>query len=153
MEKINKITREQNYNICPCCGHPAYAILIDNNIYYVGCIHCGLKHGINAFVEDEVTEEYATQMRKAWNKKCLESEYSVEAMEELGVCNGDYALINNADSEIIHVAKNICEVIQFIKSTENQISVCIFYMGANMLQYLGSSFLVCEILYAITKQN
>ena len=152
MEKTNNITRHPKYNICPCCGNHAYAIL-DNTNYFIGCIHCGMQHGINTLVEGEVTEQYATQMRKAWNMKCLEAEYRMEAMEELGVCNGDYVLIDNADSEIIHVAKNIREVIQFIKSTENQISVGIFYMGANMLQYLGSSFLVWEILYAITKQN
>ena len=152
MAKINYITRHPNYNICPRCGHPAYAFLMDNK-YCVGCIHCGLQNGLKTLVEGEVTEQYATQMRKAWNMKCLEAEYSMEAMEELGVRNGDYVLADNVDSEIIHVAKNICEVIQFIKSTENQISVGIYYMGANMLQCLGSSFLVWEILYAITKQN
>lgn len=152
MGKMNKITREQNYNICPCCGNHAYSIL-DNTNYFIGCFHCGMQHGINTLVEGEVTEQYATQMRKAWNMKCLEAEYSMEAMEELGICNGDYALIDNADSEIIHVAKNICEVIQFIKSTENQISVGIYYMGANKLENLGSSFLVWEILNAIQKQN
>ena len=152
MAKINYITRHPNYNICPRCGHTAYAFLMDNK-YCVGCIHCGLQNGLNMSAENEVTELYASQMKKTWNLKCLEAEYSMEAMEELGVCNGDYVLVDNVDSEIIHVAKNIREVIQFIKSTENQISVGIYYMGANMLQCLGSSFLVWEILYAITKQN
>ena len=113
MEKMNKITREQNYNICPRCGHPAYAFLMDNNKYCVGCIHCGLQNGLKTLVEGEVTEQYATQMRKAWNMKCLDSEYNVEAMEVLGVYNGNYVLVDNTGYRIIHVAKNVSEVIQF----------------------------------------
>ena len=85
-------------------------------------------------------------MRKVWNLKCLEAEYSIEAMEELGVCNGEYVLVDNSDGEIIHVAKNMREVIRFIEETENQIPVGIYYMSANMLEKWGSSFLVWAIL-------
>ena len=145
-KRNNTITRGPNYNICPHCGRHVYAVMPDNGSYLVGCIYCGLKNGLNTLADEEITEAFENRMRKAWNYMCLESEYDEDAMEALCVSNGDYVLVDNSDGEIIHVAKNMREVIRFIEETENQIPVGIYYMSANMLEKWGSSFLVWEIL-------
>ena len=142
----NTITRGQNYNICPRCGRHAYAILMDNGSYRVGCLHCGLKYGHNTLANEEITEAYVTKMRKAWNFKCLEAEYSEDAMEALCVSNGNYVLTDNTDGTIIHISPNMRDVVRYVEETENRFSVGIYIMLENTLEKLGSSFLVWEIL-------
>ena len=136
----NTIVRKEGYNICPQCGRHAYAVLVGDGSYRVGCLSCGLRNGINVLADEAITDSFTEKMRIRWNEQCLEAVYSDEVMEELGVSNGNYVLTSNVDGHIVHIAQDIREAIKYIEDIEYRLSIGVYLMLENTLQYQGSSF-------------
>ena len=143
---INTVKANEGYNICPKCGRQVYAILNENGAYSIGCLSCGMREGISVPVDEEMTDEFADRMRTVWNFRCLDEIYSDEAMEVLCISNGNYVLVHNLNGQIVHIARNMREVVDYIESIEYGLPLGIYLMLENTLEYLGCSSLVWEIL-------
>ena len=142
----NTIFRKAGYNICPQCGRHAYAVLVEDGSYRVGCLSCGLRQGVNVLADEEVSDSFIEKNRIRWNQKCLESTYDDDAMEVLGVSNGYYVLTSHSDGHIVYVTENVRDVVRYIETLEYRLPIGIYLMMGNALQYQGSSSLIWEVL-------
>ena len=153
-ESKNKtMIREAGYNICPKCGGQAYAITMDEGVYYVGCLYCGLQHGVSILINNQLTEEIIEQMRIDWNKKCVESLYDEDVIVMLGALNKEYIIVNRADNHILFIARDILELLEFVDSMASFIHTEVYVMHEGHLRLASFSCLKNEILNELKKHN
>jgi Zn ribbon nucleic-acid-binding protein len=138
---MKKIDLENNYNRCPSCGRQAHAFLTEDNLYRVGCLHCGLRHGVSTYV-DEVTEEVREQMRHAWNQHCLSTPITDSALERLDLLGTGYALVRVNDNYIAHFFTEFSKLTEFCKSRDSDNAYNVYLMIDGTLQCLGSAYLL-----------
>lgn len=139
---MNHVAINDGYNVCPECGRQAYAVMTEDRMYRVGCLHCGLVYGIGTFVEDDVTDEMTENMRRRWNEKCLGAdEYSVEALEVIDAREGDYVMVDAQTKEIICIAGSVANARQYVLDHYDK-AVDIYLLGSGSLEKMGCSFLV-----------
>ena len=147
----NTIISEDGYNICPKCGGQAYAITMDAGAYYVGCPYCGLQNGVSCLTDEMDTEDFIEQMRIEWNQKCLKSMYEDDVIVMLGVLNNEYVVVNNVDYHVVHIARDIRELVNFVNSSALATSLEAYVMIDSYLQPLSCSFLISKALYDFKK--
>ena len=142
---MNHVAIHDGYNVCPECGRQAYAVMTEDQMYRVGCLHCGLRNGVGVFVEDELTDEMTESMRRLWNQKCIETEeYSVEALEVMEAKIGSYAMVDSHSQEILCFVRNVDAVKRFVLENPD-VALGIYLLVNGNLQYMGCGYLVSEL--------
>lgn len=109
----NQISAELGYNLCPRCGSPAYGITTDDDIHHVGCIYCGFANGVENYIGDCDEEQIREVLRKEWNKRCLNSEFSEEFFEAWDVFRKCYVIPQSTDDYIVYITTKYSEVVDF----------------------------------------
>ena len=138
----NTINAEEGYNICPRCGRSAYTIHTKDGAYRVGCLECGLHHGVRTLVDEEMTDDLQETMRTQWNKQCLKSAYSECALEQLNLKNGGYVIANTSDGYIVYVSRDFKEVKDYVRDIGDSLSFGVYLNIDGALQYLGTTYLL-----------
>ena len=138
---MKKINLENNYNRCPSCGRQAHGLLSEDKLYRVGCLHCGLGHGVSTYV-DEVTEEVREQLRKCWNQHCLSIPISDSALESVDIASTGFALVSAEDNYIAHFFSEFSKLTEFFESRDSNDAYNVYLMIDGTLQYLGSAYLL-----------
>ena len=97
---IKKLGTDERCNVCPQCGNEVYLYVDEHGEYYVGCV------GYDA----DNTTEYRTYVpnkdeldicRILWNTMTLGDTYSLTALNELKVQNGEYVVTDATDGFIV----------------------------------------------------
>lgn len=132
--------------MCPVCGNAAYEIETEYAMHHVGCIHCGISRGISnsIFVEPEVAEEIRIRARREWNELCLNTYYTEEALEVLGIRDGNYVLIDNRTSTIVKVVPSVTAAKDYILE-HNDVAFRILLNLDGILQDPGHSLIIREL--------
>lgn len=138
---MKKINLENNYNRCPSCGGQVHGLLSEDKLYRVGCLHCGLGHGVSTYV-DEVTEEVREQLRKCWNQHCLSIPISDSALESVDIASTGFVLVNAEDNYITHFFSDFSKLAEFCGRRDCDEAYNIYLMIDGMLQCLGSTYLL-----------
>lgn len=143
---INYMNSSDALNVCPTCGSAAYEIETEYGMHHVGCIHCGLSRGIsnNIMVEDDIAEEIRIRARREWNEQCLNSYYTEEALEVLGICDGNYVLIDNRTCTIAKVVPSVKAAKDYILE-HNNVAFRILLNLDGILQDPGHSLIIREL--------
>ena len=136
---MKRIETKNNFNFCPTCGRQAHGILIDDGMYHVGCLHCGLRYGVSTYAY-EVSTEVQEQMRHAWNQHCLSTPITDSALESLDLLGTGYALVRVNDNYIAHFFSEFSELAEFCEKSDDAYNV--FLMVEGTLQCLGSTYLL-----------
>ena len=140
---INTTKQTEAMNICPKCGRlPLIITSEDNTFHQLGCAYCGIKEGVSFFVTDEAIEDVNRKLKKDWNAKCINEEYSPEVLEQLDIDYGDYVLTNANNNAVVLVAKDMKTVLTFIEDPSHEYSVEIYVRVENCLEHLGNSYLL-----------
>lgn len=137
---MKKIDLENNYNRCPSCGRQAHAFLTEDNQYRVGCLYCGLRHGVSTYV-NEVTEEVREKMRHSWNQHCISTPITDSALENLDLPSTGYALVRVSDYYIAHFFTEFSKLAEFCERSDDD-AYYIYLMVNGTWQYLGSAYLL-----------
>ncbi len=140
--KVTEFTEEIcGYNVCPKCGGSAYTVTTADGMYYVGCVHCGLRHGVSISTMEEQSDDYREATRLEWNKYCLQSEYSEEALAVLG---GEFVYIvsDPGDNYIVFASHDVKEVKEFFETVAKGTACEMYLLHNGYPEYLGSSFLL-----------
>ena len=130
----------------PLKDFPGYEIETEYAMHHIGCIHCGLGRGINnnIMVENDIAEEIRIRARREWNERCLDSYYTEEALEILGICDGNYVLIDNRTLKIVHVVSSVKMAKDYIL-THNDVAFRILLNLDGILQDPGHSWIIREL--------
>lgn len=142
---INHVRMNDGYNVCPECGRYAYAVMTEDRMYRVGCLHCGLVRGVGCYIEDDLTEDMTDATRRDWNRKCIETEeYSIEALEAMKAKIGSYAMVDSHSQEILCFVRNVDAVKRFVLENPD-VALGIYLLVNGNLQYMGCGYLVSEL--------
>ena len=143
----NTINYEQGLNVCPICGRKAYAVYTDDGIYRVGCLHCGLQHGVGTHAGD-LTDEMKDNLRRSWNMKMLGSYIEPEAREALELRNSGYVITTSADGYIVGTVDDMREVMNYLDMVGDDVSHDIYMHNDGTIMNLGTSFFAWQIVEA-----
>ena len=142
----NYVVINDGYNVCPKCGRPAYAVMTEDQMYRVGCLNCGLVHGVVTYIEDDLIEHIQETLRIRWNKRCLDSdEYSIESMEAMDVCEGDYVIVESKSKEIVCFIRSSEAMKQYVQENPDT-AFDIYQFMCGQLQFMGCSYFANELL-------
>ena len=143
---INCMNSSNALNVCPVCGNPAYEIETEYAMHHVGCIHCGINQGINndIMVDNDIAEEVRIRARREWNELCLNTYYTEEALEVLGIRDGNYVLIDNRTSTIVKVVPSVTAAKDYILE-HNDVAFRILLNLDGILQDPGHSLIIREL--------
>ena len=143
---INHMNSSDALNVCPTCGNAAYEIETEYGMHHVGCIHCGINQGINndIMVDNDIAEEVRIRARREWNERCLDSYYTEEALEVLGIRDGNYVLIDNRTSTIVKVVPSVTAAKDYILE-HNDVAFRILLNLDGILQDPGHSWVIREL--------
>ena len=143
---INYMNSSDTLNVCPVCGNAAYEIETEYAMHHVGCIHCGISRGISndIMVNDDIAEEIRIRARREWNERCLDSYYTEEALEVLGIRDGNYVLIDNRTCTIAKVVPSVTAAKDYILE-HNDVAFRILLNLDGILQDPGHSWVIREL--------
>ena len=141
-QKTTNLIPTERYNYCPKCGREAFAFSSERGMYYVGCLHCGMRNGKLNFFEEEISEELKEVFRKEWNLQCLNCEYEDDALEALGISEGSFFLATHGDNYVVHIAKTFKDVKEYIKRVGDSQAFNIYQLLNGVLECIGSTYLM-----------
>ena len=113
-------------------------------MYHVGCLNCGLQNGVGTCIDEAFTDDTKNTLRWLWNDSCIEKHYTEEALEILGIQNGNYVLIDNQTRKIANVVTDVKAAKDYILRN-NHAAYSIYLNLEGILQDLGHSWIIREL--------
>ncbi|MBR2387414.1 MAG: hypothetical protein IKB02_01455 [Clostridia bacterium] len=102
--------RIANHNPCPCCGGDVYGVVSPEGIYHVECIECAYRRDASTPFSSVEPSSAILEMRLDWNRGFLLSSFSSDALDAMGLEEGDYLAVDPAEDIVLLVARSTEEI-------------------------------------------
>ena len=98
--------RIANHNPCPRCGGDVYGVVSPEGIYHVECLECGHRREKSFPFCSQEPSIAMDEIKLDWNRGFLLSSFSSDALDTMGLEEGDYLAVDNAEDLVLLVARS-----------------------------------------------
>ena len=111
--KVPEYIRVSGHNPCPCCGESVRGVVSTEGIYHVECQTCGHRSEKSFPFCNQEPYIAIDKVKYDWNREFILSSFTSEALDAMGVEEGDYLAVDNVEDIVLLVASTKEEILDY----------------------------------------